>query len=476
LRSVAGFGDANPRLAPRAVALLLAAPVVVQRQLTNAAHGHILANAAVWSPDGAWLVYDTRSDPAGSAFDGTRIERVNVHTGEVQLLYESRRGACCGVPMVNPVDGRIAFILGPEDPTPDWQYCAWHRQGVLIDPERPGELTNLDARNLTPPFTPGALRGGSHVHQFSPDGRLVSFTYEDHALATVAASLRDAEARFGETRLQQVDPNQRNVAVAFPPSVQVPRTHPRNHDGEFFSVVVTRTVNAPRPGSDEISRAYEEAWIATPQRAGASPPPAGVARSLAFLGDVVASDGTTHAELFVVELSADLSQPGDGPLEGTPTRRPAPPAGTRQRRLTFAGDRPVPGLRGPRFWPRSAPDGNLIAVLMPDNARHAQLWAISPQGGELRQLTRDPFPVTSAFTWNHDGSRIAYIADGSVMTVDVDSGRTRRLTPSASGLRPEACVFSPDGRRIAFVRTSVSASGEFNQVCIASSIDNETRA
>jgi hypothetical protein len=300
---------------------------------------------------------------------------------------------------------------------------------------------------LTPPFTPGALRGGSHVHQFSPDGLLVSFTYEDHVLA-------NAIVPFGATRRQPVDFNQRNVAVAFPRPVRVLRTHPRNHDGAYFSVVVSNTVNAPRPGSDEIGRAYEEAWISGSQR------------SIAFLGDVVAPNGARHAELFVVDLPADLTQPGDGPLEGTPARRPAPPAGTQQRRLTFTSDLPCPGLKGPRFWPRSNPEGSLIAFLMPDDLQQPQLWTISPLGGAPRQLTRDPCPVGSSFTWNHDGSQIAYVADGSVTTVDVDTGRTRGLMASMSGLRPEACVFSPDGRKIAFVRETRSGSAHINQIFI----------
>ena len=62
----------------------------VERQITSSPYGHILTNAAVWSPDGKWIVYDVRSDPSGSLFDGTRIERVNVETGEVQVLYEAR--------------------------------------------------------------------------------------------------------------------------------------------------------------------------------------------------------------------------------------------------------------------------------------------------------------------------------------------------------------------------------------------------
>ena len=55
-------------------------------------------------------------------------------------------------------------------------------QGVVVRAARPGVIERLDARDLVPPFTPGALRGGSHVHLFSPDGRLVSFTYEDAVL------------------------------------------------------------------------------------------------------------------------------------------------------------------------------------------------------------------------------------------------------------------------------------------------------
>ncbi len=427
------------------------------RQLTHAPHGHILTNAGVWSPDGEWLVYDVRSDPAGAVFDGTRIERVRVRTGEIQILYESRRGACCGVASCSPVDNRVAFILGPEDPTPDWQYCAYHRQGVIVDADRPGEITNLDARDLTPPFTPGALRGGSHVHQFSPDGQRASFTYEDH----VIASLRDANASFGETRPRDADLNQRNIAVAVPHPVRVPRTHPRNHDGEFYSVVVSETVNNPRPGSDEIRRAYEDAWIGAPQRAEASPPPA----RLAFLGDLVVADGCPLTELFVVDLPEDLTRPGDRPLEGTPTRRPAPPAGTRQRRLTHTADRKHPGVQGPRHWPRSSPDGSQIAFLMRDESGVVQLWGISPRGGDPRQITGDPFDVASAFTWHPAGTHIVYIADGSVMAVDVSSGQSQRLTSrqiSAAAPRPEACVFSPDGTHIAYV----ALAGRFNQLVL----------
>lgn len=45
-----------------------------------------------------------------------------------------------------------------------------------------GRVSNLDAMDITAPYTAGALRGGSHVHVFSPNGQFVSFTYNDHVL------------------------------------------------------------------------------------------------------------------------------------------------------------------------------------------------------------------------------------------------------------------------------------------------------
>jgi hypothetical protein len=436
----------------------------MERQLTHAPHGHVLTNANVWSPDSQWIVYDVRSDPAGSQFDGNRIERVNVKTGELQTLYESRRGTCCGVATCSPIDDRVAFILGPEDPTPDWQYAPYHRRGVIVDAHYPGVIQNLDARNVSPPFTPGALRGGSHVHIFSGDGQWVSFTYEDHVLNHLWEASPTPKQDSG------ADLNQRNVAVAAYAAVQPPPTHPRNHEGRFFSVVATKTDNYPRPGTDDIQRAYEEAWVGVHgyRRAdGRWQWPA-----LAFLGDLLDAVGKPFTEVFIVDLPEDVTRSGDGPLEGTRTRRPAPPAGTRQRRLTFTAERKFPGVQGPRHWPRSSPDGSLIAFLMRDDAGVVQLWTISPNGGSPRQITADPWDVESAFTWSPWGTHIAYVGDHSVMTVDVASGKSVRMTPPAAAEyrpRPVACVFSPDGRHIAFCREIEGSQGRFNQLCIVES-------
>jgi hypothetical protein len=492
----------------------------VEKQVTAGPGGRILTHTGVWSPDSEWIVYDTRSDAAGEVFDGTRIEMVNIRTGEVTVIYKSRNDAHCGVVTFNPRAWKVVFILGPENPTPDWSYNAYHRQGLIVEVGRgiptatepqpktaearlrralesssPGKSgldgvsphqtsgalaarevldplqasapqdglpgttdpTHLDARDLTPPFTAGALRGGSHVHVWDAAGEWVSFTYEDHVLA-----------RFTEPGPDH-DLNRRNLGVSVPGRpVRVRKEHPRNHDGDYFSVLVTRTTANPKPGSDEIQRAFEDAWVGTNgyRRAEGSRH----TRALAFQGHVVTSEGRTIAEVFLVDLPEALTVPGNGPLAGTETRMPCPPKGTVQRRLTFTAGRPFPGLQGPRHWLRSAPDGSRIAFLMKDEAGIVQLWTVSPSGGPPAQLTRNPWPVASAFSWSPDGHHIAHVMDHGVCLTDTATGRTQRLTPrsdDASGPRPEACVFSPDGRKIAYVRRVPSPDRLANQICIA---------
>ena len=431
-----------------------------ERQVTSGPGGRILTNINVWSPDSQWLVYDVRSDPTGDQFDGARIEAVHVESGEVQVLYEARNQAHCGVATYHPHRPLVVFIHGPEHPSPDWKYGPNHRQGVVVDTRRPGAFKPLDARDLTLPPTPGALRGGTHVHVWDAAGDWLSFTYND-AL---------------------VEPGLRGIGVAIPGHrVVVKSDHPRNHDGDWFSALVTQTVPAPRPGSDEIKRANEEGWIGhhgyvrsdgSRQR-----------RAIAFQGQVVSAGGQDVTELFIVdlpdELPVDLTTLGHLSTSGRLNTLP----GVRQRRVTRTAERKFPGIQGTRHWLRSSPDGSRIACFMKDDAGISQIWTVSPATGELRQLTRNRFDVSSAMSWSTCGRWIAHGLAGYVCLTDVETGETHPIVsreksdailselhpakPHALGdMRKEACVISPDGSCIAFVRSSSNTFGTTNQICI----------
>ncbi|WP_333617376.1 DUF3748 domain-containing protein [Mixta calida] len=406
-----------------------------EKQLTFAPRNHQLTNINVWTADSQWLVYDVR--PSGASFTGLTVERVNVESGATEILYQARDGAHVGVVTASPdMPPRYVCIHGPEHPDASWRYDFHHRRGVII---QNGAAENLDACDITPPFTPGALRGGSHVHVFSPDGSRLSFTYNDHVM------------HEWDTR-----EDLRNVGVAVPLHAVCPaKQHPREYDGSHFCVLVSKTTASPQPGSNEISRAYEEGWIGAQ---GYRRPDGSRQRwALAFIGDTRAENGDVVPEVFVADLPeklSDYAQPGDAPLEGTETQLPAPPRDVTQRRLTFTHQRRYPGLATqPRHWLRSNADGSEIAFLMRDEAGVVQLWSISPCGGEPRQITRSAHDIQSAFSWHPAGRQLAFICDNSVMLCDSQSGEMRRLTPrNAMPPSGDAVVFSPDGRQIAFMQ------------------------
>lgn len=409
------------------------------RRLTHGPTNHVLTNTGVWSPGGDWIYYDVRSG-TGTTFDGNRIERVNVVTGDVEVVYQSSHGANVGVVTTSPIDDRVVFIRGPQHPTPDWSYAFWHRRGVIvdIDVEHASRFASpLEAADYRPPFTPGALRGGTHVHVFSPNASLVSFTYDDHVLATTSDP---AAAK-----------NQRNIGVAkLGIPVVVPSHHPRNEDGTAYSVLVTRTVDSPVPGSDEINRAYEDAWVGDDQ--------------IAFIGDTISPSSDTVAELFIVRIPDDWTTGAYGPIEGTSTARPSPPAGCHQRRLTFTTDRRFPGLAKVRHWPRCRPDGSEIYCLINDDAGRVQLWSIDPTGFGLRQISRAPCSIRSSFTVRRDGNAIACVMGDDVCEIDTTTGSIKILADANElrhfGIRPrgEAVVYSPDGSQIAIVGESIQGN------------------
>ncbi|WP_323080418.1 DUF3748 domain-containing protein [Klebsiella quasipneumoniae] len=391
------------------------------KQVTFAPRNHQLTNTRTWTPDSQWLAFDVR--PSGASFTGETIERVNVTSGAVETIYRATQGAHVGVVTVHPTQERYVFIHGPERPDAQWQYDFHHRRGVVAFQDT---VENLDAMDITAPYTPGALRGGSHVHVYSPNGQLISFTYNDHVLHERDPAL-----------------DLRNVGVAAPYGpVTPPGHHPREYGGSHWCVLVSRTTPTPAPGSDEINRAYEEGWVGN--------------HTLAFIGDTLAGNGDKVPELFIVDLPQDEAgwkQPGGEPLAGTATTMPAPPAGVSQRRLTFTHHRRYPGLVNvPRHWVRANPQATTIAFLMRDDAGVVQLWLISPQGGEPRQLTHHASGIQSAFNWHPSGEWLGFVLEGRIACCHAGTGDITFLTEAhAHAPSADAIVFSPDGKQIAWM-------------------------
>jgi Tol biopolymer transport system component/predicted Ser/Thr protein kinase len=98
-----------------------------------------------------------------------------------------------------------------------------------------------------------------------------------------------------------------------------------------------------------------------------------------------------------------------------------------------------------------SPDGKRL-VFSSDRSGNKDLWLMPSEGGEMEQLTTDPFPDWMP-SWSPNGEEIAFhtIRSGNrdIWVIPVEGGPARQLThhPSTDWLP----TWSPDGSEIAFV-------------------------
>ncbi|MEO6107379.1 MAG: DUF3748 domain-containing protein [Cyclobacteriaceae bacterium] len=391
-------------------------------QLTFGAYGHMLNSDQVFSPDGEWVVYDTRNDITHIGRTCC-LEKVNIKTGEIVKLYASPdqtiHGPGVGAAAYNPLSNKIIFIHGLFNCTAEKPYGFTRRFGALLREENPKKIIHSEARTIQMPFIPGSLRGGTHAHTWSGDGKWISFTYNDFIMEKLGSE-------------QGVVKDLRTIGVMAPQKkVLVPDENAENFSGEYFSVVTATVTETPKPGSDEIEKAFDECWIGKDgymKKDGSRQK-----RAVAFQGHVRLDDGSLATEIFVTDIPDDITQALPGkPIEGSLTLRPGVPAGLHQRRVTFTASNKFPGVQGPRFWLRSSPDGQLLYFLMKDHNGIVQVFEVATRGGDPRQVTHYEESIETQFNLSPDGKKLTAIAGNCIWLTDVNNGKSRMLSAPSS--------------------------------------------
>ncbi|WP_148086377.1 amidohydrolase family protein [Micromonospora sp. HM5-17] len=103
--------------------------------------------------------------------------------------------------------------------------------------------------------------------------------------------------------------------------------------------------------------------------------------------------------------------------------------------------------------PRLSPDGRTV-VFASDRAGANNLWLLSLDDGSVRRLTTST-SLEAMPTWSPDGRRIATVVDNTAIDIiDVATGARTRAVTAPAGATLQGPSFSPDGTRLAYVRTT----------------------
>lgn len=407
-------------------------------QLTHSDHGHTLHHNSVFSADGEWIVFDGRNDDTKIG-ENKIIGIVSLDGKEEKIIYKTKNpqvfGPGVGAASFNPREDRVIFIHGLPNASKEEPYAMTRRTGVAVDLKAPFTPIFMDARDIDPPFTPGSLRGGTHSHGWSGDGQLISFTYND----------------------ELVEPDLRTVGVMIPSQEEIHIENiAGNNPGIYYSAIIAEVKNSPKPGSDEINKAFDECWVGQSGYTEASG--LQIPYAIAFQGNVLTAGEEPKTEIFIVDIDSEKILV-DKAAVGLSGGRPRPPQGINQRRLTFTEN----GLSDTRHWLRSSPNGKSIYALAKDESGLNQIISADVISGEIQWVTNNPHSIDFSFNLDTKGERIAYIAQNKLY---IFSFKGHKSTLIFEGTEKEEITgipsFSPKGQWLVFNQYKMGKKGQLN--------------
>lgn len=465
-------------------------------QRTHEPYGHTLNHRQIFSPDGRFVYYDTRNRDTDIQVT-SRIERLDLRTSETLVVYETVHpnawGPGVGAVVCHPNQRRLLFIHGLHNCSQLRPYAMTRRFGALAwDTGGPATVAPAEARIVDGPCLIGALRGGTHAHSWSRDGKTISFTYNDAVVerraraATITENANSGKASAGPVHSTITDLRTVGVMIVGRPGL-CPIEDDENFCGEFQSLIVAPVVQHPSPGSDEIDMACEECWVENrPQR------------TMAFLGRVRTSEGDPIQEVFLAEwtdpkldsennvVEKCLVENGDSANRHSENRHSANRRSENRVAAAASGPRFAPldkegrleawqgvrirrltrterGISGPRNWLLGSPDGVRIYFPMPDREGIVQIHYVEIDTGTVVQLSHLEHSLENQLAIRGDGQWISGLSNSLPTLVHTTTGETRIVAnlPHEISKITGAIHFLPDGSGLlmhAYTATSKTKS------------------
>jgi Tol biopolymer transport system component len=327
-----------------------------------------------------------------------------------QIVFRSERGG--GGIFVMGATGESVRRVGDQGHNPAWSpdgsRVVVSTEGIADPLTRQAAAAELWTIDVVSGETRRIYAGDAVQPAWSPDGRRIAFWRVD--------------GNSGQRDLATIDAEGRGEPAAVTTDVPVDWNPVWSPDGRHLSFVSDRagTMNVWRVPIDPATGGADgdPVLVGTP------------AEEVAWLTAARQSGSLGYVSRAALHYLHSL------PLDPERLR----PAG--EMRTVFAGALPI-GYTHP------SPDGTAIALTTAGSRE--DLFVLHSDGGELRQLTDDPFRDRGP-QWSPDGLEIAFYSNRSgtyqLWSIRADGGGLRQLTDVADGAWFP--YWSPDGTRIAF--------------------------
>ena len=387
----------------------------ILRQRTHGNYGHFLNHRQSLSHCGQFLYYDTRNaDP--DIIKTTRIESLDLIDDTTRVIYDTQSrsdyGPGVGAVVCHPLRSSVLFIHGLTNCDQDRPYAMTRRFGAWagFDPRNPAvEISALESRKLASEPVWGALSGGTHAHSFSPDGRWVSFTYNDARLPdrrTVGFTLVD---RWESTNRQTMP----DTKTCFED----------NFDGVGWSALALIP-------EDPIESAREECWISNPHDAHAPLKLAMIVRLRSSFTDPKWID-----EIYVAEFPEyALKWPSmlQGPIHASGQKKVgtwgyAVPMGIELRRLTHSDSAVHPGVAGPRHWLQASNCGRWVYTMMRDSQGTVRVVRVEVSDGRVEFISENQESITHPISIDPGGRQLSYLVGDRLRLLDLQTGEETEI-------------------------------------------------
>jgi TolB protein len=123
---------------------------------------------------------------------------------------------------------------------------------------------------------------------------------------------------------------------------------------------------------------------------------------------------------------------------------------------------------------RWSPDGTKIVFALGGD-QSGDIYVMNADGGDPKRLTRLPagsgFPDTPL--WSPDGKRIAFLLPGSLHVMNADGSDHRVLARFPPGIFPSTPAWSPDSRSVAYARLKVGRDRTASGIYVADAESGE---